>query len=111
MADGDFEVVDSINENGISEVVISGNLTLDNADSLHSHFTNNCIKPDVLVLTIEKVESIDISTIQLITALLSNRKLNKKKTETRLNLDSTTNDLLLNTGVIYLIESITKSKT
>lgn len=99
------EISDSENK---LQIVFSGNLTIDNAGKLHTYFQNHCIEPKNLNLNFDNVESLDLSILQIITALLIKRNSSEKKTKTKLSSNSDLNELLHKSGMLGLIERLQK---
>lgn len=90
------------------QIVFSGILNIDNSSKIHTYFQDHCIEPKELTLTFENVESLDLSIIQIITALLLKRNGSEKHTTTKFNSNSSLSELLLKSGMLGMIERLQK---
>ncbi len=109
MEENEYNIVEtSLSENKF-QVLFSGNLSIDNAQKIQSYFQNKCLLPQDLVLVYENIDSMDVSVIQIITALILKRNSADKYTLNKFNLDSSLNELLNKSGALGLIEGIQKT--
>ena len=110
MDENEFNIEEVTSSEDILQLMFSGNLNINNANKIHTYFQNNCIEPQELILNFENAESLDLSIIQIISALLMKRKGTEKQTETNFNSDSAISELLLKSGMLDLIERLQNNK-
>jgi len=108
MDENEYNIEEISQTEGSFQLEFSGNLNINNASKIHSYLESKCIEPNELVLSFDNIESIDLSIIQLITALLLKRKSTEKQTVTKFNTDSPNSELLLKSGMMDLIERLQK---
>jgi len=107
MSANDYAI--SITESDTSNqfiVNLSGNLTIENSDSIHNYLLKRALSKDTIVLTISESDEIDLNIFQLIIGLIVARNKLKMKTDVRFNISESMTELVDKSGLTALISSI-----
>ena len=107
MSANDYSI--SITESDIKnnfDVNLSGNLTIENSDSIHNYLLKRALSQEVITINISESDEIDLSVFQLIIGFIVARNNLEKKTDIKLNLNESMTELVNKSGLTALISSI-----
>jgi len=107
MSASDYSI--SITESDINnhfDVNLSGNLTIENSDSIHNYLIKRALSQDSITLNISESDEIDLSIFQLIIGLIVARNKIEKKTDVEFNINESMDELINKSGLTTLISSI-----
>ena len=107
MSANDYAI--SITESDINNhfvVNLSGNLTIENSDSIHNYLIKRALSQDSITLNISESDEIDLSIFQLIVGLIVARNKLEKKTDIKFNISESMTELADKSGLTALISSI-----
>ncbi len=110
MSSNDYSIVISDSDNNGRFVVnMSGNLTIDNSNSIHNYLIRRALTPDNITINIKQSDNIDLSIIQLIIGFINTRNNSTKETIVNFNIDESMLELLNKSGATSLISSLQKN--
>ncbi|MFK5857075.1 MAG: hypothetical protein QM503_13165 [Bacteroidota bacterium] len=90
-------------------ICLSGNLTIENSESIHDYLIRKALSPNKVTIKIENSDSVDLSILQLIIGLITERKNSKKQTNTEFIIEDSMFELLAKAGLGSVISM--KNKT
>ncbi len=99
----------SITESDIKnhfDVNLSGNLTIENSDSIHNYLLKRALSQEAITLKISESDEIDLSIFQLIVGFIVARNKLEKKTDIEFNISESMTELADKSGLTALISSI-----
>lgn len=109
MAVNDFEIsLEQPEDSGDMEVLLTGELTIENSQPIYNFLLNDVYENDSLKLKIYSPANIDLCTIQLLIGFMESRNKLKKKTIVDFNIDDGLMELLTKTGITEKISLLQK---
>lgn len=107
MALNDFEIsLEQAEGNGLLEVLLTGELTIENSQSIHNYLLDNAFHKEKIKIKIYSPANIDLCFIQLLMSFMESRNKIEKITYLDLNIDDSLMELLSKTGITEKISSL-----
>ncbi len=91
-----------------SEVIISGDLSINNCNSIYNKILNDLLPAESVQLKVIEPVNMDLSFLQILISFVITRKQRNYKTNVILELDNTNTELLTKTGMAETIEILQK---
>lgn len=90
--------IDHKNNQGVIEIVLTGQLTINTIDKIMAKMKEIIVKPSEVSIQVEDVENMDLTFIQLIFAIKNSGKKEKYKVEVSFDLSEELTSLITNAG-------------
>jgi|GEM_PF-1297702 len=90
------------------EIILKGELTVENTKSVYNYLLNNAYHTDSLKLFVNSPANIDLCFFQLIIGFMESRNKLNKETTVDIDIDESQLELLTKTGIIEKISSLQK---
>ena len=87
----------------VKELVVQNELTINSVQQHYDEFLKNADHPGKMILTLQKLQQIDLSGIQLLMALIEHRKNMNAEIEFKFDISNEMTDLLLMCGFNNLV--------
>ncbi len=94
---------------GVTSITLSGNLTIDNALSIHETLSDKIVADETINISIENANDIDLSIVQMLVGFTDTRNKLDKTTHTTFNISEDILELMEKSGVIKLISLLEKT--
>ncbi len=94
---------------GVTSITLSGNLTIDNALSIHETLSDKIVADETINISIENANDIDLSIVQMLVGYTDTRNKLDKITHTTFNISEDILELMEKSGVIKLISLLEKT--
>lgn len=101
--------IQTTESNGDTNIVITGELTVNNSKYIHRTLLKEAFPIDKLNIKIMEPEALDLSFLQILIAFIKSRYIKGHQTLIEFELGSSYKELIEKTGILQTIELIQKS--